>query len=168
MHLQKKTRNTSVTETLRWWDRARAVEQSALAEEPPLCRSSQAERLKGECVARVARGDSAPFARRPRPASGEPDDVAPSDAVSSATGKGTVSSDTTSLRGSFRGDVAVAAPGSEMASLEAAAGCLPRHFTDHLGGVWKRALSPVEEGAADVTPVYMGISATGTLAVLKV
>ncbi|RNF01793.1 putative protein kinase [Trypanosoma conorhini] len=79
---------------LRWWDKARAVEQSALAEEPPLCRSSQAERLKGECVARVARDDSAPFARRPRPASGEPDDVASSDAVSSATGRGTVSSDT--------------------------------------------------------------------------
>ncbi|ESL05698.1 hypothetical protein TRSC58_06643 [Trypanosoma rangeli SC58] len=119
---------------LGWWEKAGAVEQSELAGEPSPCRSSQAERLRAECVAHVARGDATPFVRRPRPANCERDDVFPSDAFSTATGKDTISGRMASLTGSFRGDAALTAPGSDTASLEVAAGCLPRQFTDHLGG----------------------------------
>ncbi|RNF08867.1 putative protein kinase, partial [Trypanosoma rangeli] len=156
-------RSTLKIAAMQWWEKAGAVEQSKLAGEPLPCRSSQVERLRTECVAHVARGDATPFVRRPRPANSERDDVFPSDAFSTATGKDTISGRMASLTGSFRGDAALTAPGSGTVSLEVAAGCLPRQFTDHLGGVWRRALNPIEDAATDATPVYMGISATGTL-----
>ncbi|KAF8299355.1 putative protein kinase [Trypanosoma cruzi] len=153
---------------LRWWEKARAVEQGSLAEESPLCRSSQAARLEKECVMRMSRGDTAPFARRPRSANGENDGVPHSDVASTVTGKETVSQKTASAMSSFRFGPLVTAPESDAVSLEVAAGCLPHRFRDRLGNVWKRALNPIEDPSTEIAPVYMAISATGTLAVLKV
>ncbi|EKF26169.1 protein kinase, putative, partial [Trypanosoma cruzi marinkellei] len=136
---------------LRWWEKARAVEQGGLAEEPPLCSSSQAARLEKECVLRMSRGDTAPFARRPRSANGENDGVPLSDVVSTVTGKETVSQKTVSATSSFRFGPLVTAPESEAVSLEVAAGCLPHRFRDRLGNVWKRALNPIEDASTDIT-----------------
>ncbi|KEG12876.1 protein kinase [Trypanosoma grayi] len=153
---------------LRWWDRAAAVAQSSLTEDPAAWRSSQEERLRSECVARVAQGDTAPYVRRPQPVGGEDVDPAGSVAPSSDSRVDQDTQNSNPYTDSFQTGGTGTRSIIERASRAAYAGDLPRVFKDHMGNTWKRAFEPIDEAVADVTPVYMAISATGTLAVLKV
>ncbi|CBH11327.1 protein kinase, putative [Trypanosoma brucei gambiense DAL972] len=152
---------------LRLLDKAISVGSLTLSGESPSFMSLQPQRLRDECAARVGRRDRTPFVNQlllvPDSLNSSATSLISSPPLLSGTGKTSGGSSSPCDGGSprtpsvFVGENAASTLNGE----------IPRFLEDCHGNSWQRSIDPIHEGANSVGVAYMGMSATGVLALLK-